>query len=89
MCKNLASGGSKTSPKKQTSGSTGNSTAGGDRDGDDLSEGSGEEFGGGDFEEGHTGGKVRETERRYANNARERLVALIIMMSVSIQTYLV
>ena len=39
------------------------------------SEGSGEEDLGLDenVEEGHTGGKqVRETERRYANNARER-----------------
>jgi hypothetical protein len=44
---------------------------------DDLSEGSGDEFGD-PLEEGHTGGKqVRETERRYANNARERSVDLI------------
>ena len=40
---------------------------------DELSEGSGDEFLDDNFEEGHTGGKqVRETERRYANNARER-----------------
>ena len=69
-------GGSKNS-KKQTSGSTSNAVStGGEQD--DASEGSGDEFGGDNLEEGHTGGKqVRETERRYANNARERSVSLI------------
>ncbi|XP_028402702.1 transcription factor 12-like isoform X2 [Dendronephthya gigantea] len=73
------SGGSKSS-KKQASGSTSNAevttltTADGEPGGG--SEGSGDEDLGldEDIEEGHTGGKqVRETERRYANNARERL----------------
>ncbi len=46
-------------------------STGGERD--NGSEGSGDEFLDDNFEEGHTGGKqVRETERRYANNARER-----------------
>ncbi|CAB4033097.1 transcription factor 12-like isoform X3, partial [Paramuricea clavata] len=72
------SGGSKN-PKKQTSVSTAGSTTSNALTSavsqleDELSEGSGDEFGDDNFEEGHTGGKqVRETERRYANNARER-----------------
>lgn len=70
-------GGSKSS-KKQTSGSSSNviSSSTADIDREDISGGSGDEDLGRDddnLEEGHSGEKqVRETERRYANNARER-----------------
>ena len=71
-CDLSSPGGSKGS-KKQTSGSTSNAvtTVGGEREeGSDIS---GDEDVIDNLEEGHGGEKqVRETERRYANNARER-----------------
>ena len=68
------SGGSKSS-KKQTSGSASNAVTTANVDRDDISEGSLEDDRDDNLEEGNTGVKqVRETERRYANNARERCV---------------